>query len=348
MKTHLHPASFALAAAGIAVIGFGVGTTYAQAPVPPNPYRWDQSWVPKLSGGRTWGSSAGVDVDRDGNIYVAERCGGNPLGCEGKTVDPILKFDPSGRLVKSFGVGLFLQPHGLYVDKDGNVWATDAVAKNGKGLQVFKFSPEGKVLMTLGKAGVSGEGPDTFGYPTAVAVAPNGDIFVADGHSGCTCPNARIVKLSKEGRFIKSFGKKGSGPGELDGPHALAFDSQGRLFVADRSNNRIEIFDQDGKFLQVWKQFSRPSGIFITRNDTLLAIDSESRSGPGNGNNPGWTRGIRIGSAKDGTVAAFIPDPEPNPTGSSGGEGIAEFNGIIYAFGDHRQTMVAQRRYVKK
>jgi len=122
------------------------------------------------------------------------------------------------------------------------------------------------------------------------------------------------------------------------------------VFVADRSNNRIQIFDQDGKFLDQWKQFSRPSGIFINSSDTMFVIDSETKHVPGYGYNPGGSRGIRIGSAKDGSVTAFIPDPEPDPdhAGSTGGEGIAEFNGIIYAFGDHRQNMVAQRRYVKK
>jgi hypothetical protein len=322
---------------------------HAQAPSPPNPYRWDESWVPRLPEGRTWGSSAGTGVDRDGNIYVAERCGGNPLGCAGKTIDPILKFSPSGKLLASFGGGLFVQPHGLYVDRDGNVWATDVNAKDGVGHQVFKFGPSGKLLMKLGKAGVAGDGPDTFNQPSAVVVAPSGDVFVADGHGGENS-NARIVKFTKDGKFIKTWGKKGSGPGEFDAPHAIAMDSAGRVFVADRANNRIQIFDQDGKFLDQWKQFSRPSGIFINKNDTIFVIDSETKNVPGYGYNPGWTRGIRIGNAKDGTVTAFIPDPEVDPdhSGSTGGEGVAEFHGVIYGFGDHRQKMVAQRRYVKR
>ena len=143
----------------------------------------------------------------------------------------------------------------------------------GKGHQVFKFSPDGKVLMTLGKAGVAGNGPDEFNAPSAVLVAPNGDIFVADGHGRET--NARIVKFSKDGKFIKTWGKKGSAPGEFDIPHALAIDSQGRLFVGDRQNNRIQIFDQDGKFLDQWTQFSRPSGIFIDKHDVIYVADSE-------------------------------------------------------------------------
>ena len=330
------------------LVGLSAGRPAAQSAALPNPYRWDESWVPKLPAGRTWGSSAGVAVDRNGNIWVAERCGGNPLGCDGKTIDPILEFDPSGKLLKSFGGGLFVQPHGITVDRDGNIWATDVNAKDGKGHQVFKFSPDGKVLMKLGKAGVAGDGPDTFNQPSAVAVAANGDVFVADGHGGDS--NARIVKFSKDGKFIKTWGRRGSAPGELDTPHAIAIDSKGRLFVADRANNRIQIFDQEGKSLAEWKQFSRPSGIFINKDDTIFVIDSETKNVQGYGYNPGWARGIRIGSAKDGTVTAYIPDPEPDPdhAGSTGGEGIAEFGGIIYAFGDHRQKLVAQRRYVKK
>jgi sugar lactone lactonase YvrE len=209
-----------------------------------------------MPAGRAWGSTSGVDIDVDGtSVWVAERCGafappslmkpGTPFACDGSSLPPILKFDSSGTLVKAFGEGLLLFPHGLHVDRDGNVWVTDGLGKDGKGHQVFKFSPDGRVLMRLGKAGVAGDGPDEFNAPSAVLVASNGDIFVADGHGGNT--NARIVKFSKDGKFIKSWGKKGSSPGEFDIPHALAMDSRGRLFVGDRQNNRIQIFDQDGK-----------------------------------------------------------------------------------------------------
>ena len=175
--------------------------------------------------------------------------------------------------MKSFGAGLFVFPHGIHVDRDGNVWVTDAQGRDGKGHQVFKFSPEGKVLMTLGKAGVAGNGPDTFNAPSSVLVAPNGDIFVGDGHGGNT--NSRIVKFAKDGKFIKTWGKKGTAPGEFDTPHALAMDLRGRLFVGDRNNNRIQIFDQDGKFIDQWAQFSRPSGVYIDSNDVIYVADSE-------------------------------------------------------------------------
>ncbi len=337
-----------LAVAGLTTLLSSTAGVDAQGASAPNPYHWDHNWVPKLPDGREWGSSAGVGVDTAGNIYVAERCGGNPLGCDGKTIDPIVVFSPAGKFIRSFGGGLFVQPHGLTVDRDGNVWATDVNAKGGKGHQVFKFSSDGKVLMRLGKAGVAGNGPDTFAQPSAVVVAPSGDIFVADGHIGDDS-NERVVKFSRDGRFIRTWGKRGKGPGEFDGPHCIAMDSRGRLFVCDRSNNRIQIFDQDGTFIDQWTQFGRPSGIFIDATDTMYVIDSESKNVQGYGYNPGGHRGIRIGSARDGKVVAFIPDPEPDPdhSGSTGGEGIAEFNGVIYGFGDHRQKMPAQRRYVR-
>jgi sugar lactone lactonase YvrE len=304
-------------------------STYGQGdPQPtnslPNPYRTVENWA-KLPEGRTWGSTAGIAVDGKGNIWVAERCGANT--CAGSTLAPILEFDPSGKLLTSFGAGMFVFPHGIGVDTNGNVWVTDGQGADGKGHQVFKFSPKGQVLLRLGKAGVAGDGPDTFNQPSDVAVAPNGDIFVADGHGGNS--NARIVKFSKDGRFLMTWGKKGSGPGEFDAPHGLAFDSRGRLFVADRGNNRIQIFDQQGKFIDQWKQFSRPSGIFIGKNDVLYVADSESGSvAP---QRSAWKRGIRIGSARDGSVTALIPDPAENMTGTSAAEGVAgDDRGVIY------------------
>jgi DNA-binding beta-propeller fold protein YncE len=292
----------------------------------PDPYRTIENWA-KLPEGRAWGSTAGVTVDRKGNIWVAERCAAN--SCAGSNLAPILEFDPSGKLLTSFGAGMFIFPHGITADRDGNIWVTDGDGKDGKGHQVFKFSPKGKVLLTLGKAGVAGDGEDTFNKPSAVAIAANGDIFVADGHGGNS--NARIVKFSKDGKFIMTWGTKGSAPGELNIPHALAFDSKGRLFVADRGNNRIQIFDQNGKFIDQWQQFSRPSGIFIDQNDVIYVADSESGSVAKD--RGAWKRGIRVGSAKDGSLSAFIPDPnaDPNYTGTSAAEGVAaDSKGVIY------------------
>ncbi|MCU1338300.1 MAG: hypothetical protein JWO19_3881 [Bryobacterales bacterium] len=326
----------------LVVIG---ATVFAQNNSQPNPYRTIENWA-KLPDGRAWGSSSAVDIDRDGrSVWVAERCGAN--SCAGKTEDPILRFDVSGKLVKSFGSGMFLFPHGIAVDKDGNVWITDGQARDGKGFQVVKFSPDGKVLMTLGKAGGGTEAPESFNQPNDVAIAPNGDIFVAEGHTP-GMGTAQILKFNKDGKFLKKWGKHGSAPREFEVPHALAFDARGRLFVGDRANNRIQIFDQDGKFLDQWKQFGRPSGLYIDKNDILYVTDSESTDKEGYGYNPGWKRGIRIGSARNGVVTAFIPDPLV-PAGAlpatSTSEGVAaDADGVIYGAEVGSKSL---KRYVK-
>ena len=293
----------------------------------PSPYLPGVSWG-LLPGGRKWGSTAGIVVGPDGNIWAIDRCGAHGsrgTNCADSPLDPILEFDPSGKFLKSFGKGLFVSPHKISVDHEGNLWIADNGIKDGKGQQVFKFDENGKILLTLGKAGVAGPGLDTFDQPTEVAIAPNGDIFVADGHGEKPTDNARIMKFDAHGKFLKTWGKKGTGVSEFDCPHTLAFDSQGRLFVGDRQNNRIQIFDQDGHFIAEWKQFGRPSGIYIDKNDVIYVADSESRNGePGYGYNPGCRRGIRVGSAKDGSVSYFVPDAAPYPAAadSTGPEGI--------------------------
>jgi DNA-binding beta-propeller fold protein YncE len=294
----------------------------------PNPYRPVENWA-QLPAGVQWGQVIAVKPDAHGNLWVFHR------------TDPaIMEFDPSGKYLKGFAAGMFVQAHGLSIDRDGNLWVTDAQGKDGKGQQVFKFSPEGKILMTLGKTGVAGAGPDTFNGPCDVAIAPNGDIFVADGHGNDT--NARVVKFTKDGKFIKAWGKKGTGPGDFDTLHSIAMDSKGRIFIADRGNSRIQIFDQDGKFIDQWKQFGRPSGLFITKNDTLYSVDSQSDEKT----NPGMRRGIRIGSAKDGSVKIFIPDTSSDPAIALA-EGVsADAKGdVVYAAG---VSSMALHKFVKK
>jgi len=174
-------------------------------------------------------------------------------------------------------------------------------------------------------------------------VTPGGTIFVADGHD----PDkgvARIMKFAPDGRFMKQWGEHGAAAGQMDAPHAMAMDSKGRLFVGDRWNNRVDIFDQDGKLLDMWTQFGRPSGLFIDRNDTLYVSDSESRNPQGYGYHPGWKRGVRIGSAVTGKVAAFIPDTfaEPDKTSTSGAEGIwVDGKGVVWG------SQVGQRMVVR-
>jgi len=330
-------------------IGLGLLGTLALTGAPqaqmtaPNPYQ-GAPWG-ELPAGRTWGATSGVWTAPDGRqIWVAERCGANL--CAGSPLDPILLFDPSGRLVRSFGAGMFAWPHGLNVDREGNVWVTDAVGYGaqppGMGHVIYKFSPTGTLLMTLGQKGIAGQGPNTFRKPSATLVAPDGSIFVADGHDADG--NNRIVKLRADGTFIKEWGSTGQANGEFRDPHALAMDSQGRLFVADRGNSRIQIFDQEGTHLATWTQFGRPSGIFIDANDMLYAADSESNTA----RNPGWKRGMYIGSARTGWVTAFIPDPEPNPdaAGTSFAEGVTvDAQGNIYGAEVGSRSL---RRYVRR
>jgi sugar lactone lactonase YvrE len=285
-----------------------------------NPYRLVESW-PTLLPGMRWGAAINFLPDNQGGTWALLR-----------TEPPIAYFNASGALSKHFGEGMFVSGHGMCRDRDGNIWAGDSgpfgdnPATAGRGFQVFKFSPDGKVLLTLGKAGVSRAGQDTFIGPTACASLPNGDIMIADGHwprpATAQQDGDRLVRVTTDGRFVASYGKLGRGAGEFMGPHALAIDSQGRLFVADRSNNRIQIFDKDMTYLDSWKHFGRPSGITILKNDTLVVADSESGvrlPGPtgspeGDGaqfRNVGWKQGVRIGSAKDGSFIQFIEGTNP-------------------------------------
>ncbi len=309
----------------------------------PNPYRTVEGWA-KMPEGRKWGATSAVDIAPDGrSIWVAERCGAN--SCLNSDLPVVLKFDANGNLVTSFGSGLMIFPHGIHVDREGNVWVTDGQDNKPRrargappdsplppapdkliGHQVFKFSPEGKLLMTLGVAG-GGTGAEGFFQPNDVVTDREGTIYVAEGHGG---DNARIVVFDKSGKYLREFGKKGTGQVEFDQPHALAFDSNERLYVGDRSNNRIQILDKNGKYIDEWTQFSRPSGIFIDRNDMIYVADSESGS-VGNGRERTEKRGIRIGSVKDGKVIALIPDPLEKATNTSAAEGVAaDVAGNIY------------------
>jgi streptogramin lyase len=305
----------------------------------PNPYSAKR--VMPLPDGRSWGSTAGVDAAKGrSDVWAIDRCGSN--GCVGSHLDPLMHYDASGKLIGHMGADLFAFPHGIYVDQDGNVWVTDPLPPDGRGAggtvgqQVTKLSPTGKVLLQLGTRKLAGKGTNEFSSPSDVVVGKDGDVFVADGHGEGT--NERIMKFDKTGKYIKQWGKSGNGPcgaGEFSSLHALAIDSQGRLFVGDRDNNRIQIYDQDGQYLTCWYQFSRPSGIYIDADDNLFVADSESTDAPSKGldlSHPGWQRGIRIGSAKDGVVKYFIPDADPKG-GSSASEGVAAIGGGAVVYG---------------
>jgi sugar lactone lactonase YvrE len=316
---------------GLAIVGVVTfmatsSVAYAQNHAP-NPYRTVEGvWAP-LPDGREWGSTSLVEVSPDGEtIWAVDRCGENT--CVGHDdLDVVFQFDKDGKILRRWGAGMFVWPHGIDVDDDGNVWIADARGEGNRGHQVIKFSPEGDVLMRLGTAGVAGRTQSTFDQPNDVLVAPNGDIFVGDGHPANG--NNRIVKFSSDGTYLMEWGETGSAPGQFRTPHALAMDSQGLLYVGDRSNRRIQVFEQDGTFVRDFYNFGRASGLAIDGNDNLYVADSESNFR----RNGGYKRGIRIANISDLRIFAFIPDPEPDQdnSGTSAAEGVAVDNeGNVY------------------
>jgi hypothetical protein len=271
-------------------------------------YHVVEGWA-KLPAGRKWGGVSAIDMDKDGkSVWVFERCGEIDDGCAlHHDADPVLKFDENGTLVRHWGAGQSVYPHGIFIDQADHVWLVEGVAKGKEiGNTVREYSQDGHLMRLMGKPGVSGMGPDVFNGVSDVLQAPNGDIFVADGHDATT--NNRIVKYDRNGKYLMEWGKLGKGPGEFNSPHGLAMDKEGRLYVADRSNSRIQVFDQNGKFLTEWKQFGRPSGVFITKDDMIYVADSLSSDTT----NPGFKNGIRWGRIKDGKVIGFIPWNEYN------------------------------------
>ncbi len=291
-----------LTAVAAIVVAFAAAATIhtVRAQAAESHYQVVENWAQFPPGVTKWGSATGVDVDAHDNVYVLHR----------NQAMPIMVFDRNGKFLRAWGQGMFKTTHFLRVDRFGYVWVTDR-----GNMQAFKFSSDGKLLMTLGKKGVTGDNTsqDTFNGMGDVAVAKNGDIFIADGEG----PNTRVVKFSKNGKFIKWWGGKGTGPGQFNVPHSIAIDGKGRVYVADRSNNRIQIFDQNGKFLNQWTNFGTPWGLFI-KGDLIYVVD-------GTANNC-----LLIASTKDGKVLDKI-DGLGNPTAvtvdSSGAIYVGEVNG---------------------
>ena len=282
----------------VGIVALSLATLVGQE-IPDAPYTEVPNWGPEKVGDFNW-EPAGVDTDAKGNVYYLRR-----------SSPALFVMDPSGKVLRSFGNDMFVWAHGLHVDRQNNIWATDCTigpsagsqsqlqlpdvkAKaSGKGHAVYKFSPKGKLLMTLGKIGQPGSGTDQFECPADVITGKDGTIYVTDGHEG-DHPNGRIHMFTKDGKLIKIFGKKGNGPGEFASPHTLAWDSQGRLFVGDRSNGRIEIFDKDGNFLQETKAFGGPAGIAITSDDTMYVCCAKNQ--------------VYVGSAKTLQVTGIVKD----------------------------------------
>jgi DNA-binding beta-propeller fold protein YncE len=313
-----------------------------------NPYQAVEAPTPpSFMNGGEWGEMIQVRMDSQGNVYVLHRCFKVVLGdpnvapghsdglsanCFGRwsVHPPILKFSASGEYLDSFGSGLVGRPHGFSVDHQGNMWVTDVSLVEGEmGAVVLKLSPSGELLMTLGTPGVVGESESRFNRPSSVAVAPNGDIYVADGEG----PNNRIVMFTPAGQYTGEWGTTGSGPGQFSTPHDIVIDSRGQVFIGDRGNSRVQVFQADGTFIKEWKNFGRPSGIYLNREtDTLYVTDSTSNAA----SNPGISRGIYVGSALTGEVSYFIPDPDlhlADQTRISGASGITSNadDSVIYA-----------------
>ena len=306
-----------------------------EASAQPNPYRTDRAWAKLPEGRKSLGAVANIRPDPDGkHLWVLTRCGSeNGCATTGLNLDPILQFDFDGNVVKSFGRGLIMFPHGFFVDREGNVYVTEGAPaaddrakpglKLGKGFQVYKFSPDGKVLMTLGTAGVPGEDQTHFNGVSGVAVAANGDIWVVDGHR---FGNNRMVRFSKDGKFIQQWGggvgSESAEQGRFNDPHDINIDSKGQIYVADRGNCRVQVFDKDGKFIKQWTQFGKPSSIFFDGHNNVYVPDGMSDDKW----NQGWAKGIRVADATSGWVTAFIPDVDGSSTESVG----VDVNGNLY------------------
>ena len=319
-----------------------------------NPYHANPGWD-KLPGGRVFGALTGVFPDPDGrHMWMLSRCGEN--NCADSDLDPIIKFDMDGKVVDSFGAGIFGFPHGFFLDHEGYLWVTEGAPhgdsraepgyRRGLGHQVLKLNQQGEVVMTLGEAGVHGDDESHFNGPADVVVAPNGDIWVADGHRG---GNNRIVKFSADGRFLLQVGggvgSESKEAAKFDDPHGIAMDSRGQIYVADRGNNRIQIFNQDAELVAIWTQFGKPSGLFIDRNDVLYSVDGLSNlERPAWRDNPGWEQGIRIGDTKTGWVTAFIAKHEAG--GGAGNEFLGvDFDGNIYVNDLPRQKITKYTQF---
>ena len=232
----------------------GLSLAISESNFPGMHYKVDPGW-PTLPPGWNFGEVAGVAADAKGHVFVFHR-----------GEHPIMEFTPEGRLVRSWGEGLFIRPHAIRVDPEGNIWTVDNDTH-----QVLKMDPSGRIRMVVGRRGQSGETEETFNRPTDVAFAANGDFYVSDGYV-----NSRVVRFSKEGRYITAWGKKGDGEGEFNLPHSVAVDRQGRVYVGDRENYRLQVFDANGKFLTQWKHVGSPWGLDMQPDQTLFIADGHN------------------------------------------------------------------------
>jgi sugar lactone lactonase YvrE len=226
-------------------------TAAAQENWPKLALKADPNW-PTLPAGWTFEETPGVAVDKREHVFVFHR---GPHS--------IIEFDKDGTVVRTWGDGVFVRPHALKFDPEGNLWASD-----DQGHMVVKMDDKGRVRMVLGRKNTKGETNDLFNRPTDIGFGPNGDVYITDGYG-----NSRVVQYTREGKFVRTWGKKGSGEGEFDLPHGIAIDKRGRVYVGDRENRRMQVFDADGKFITQWKHVGSPWGVVITSDDHLYMCD---------------------------------------------------------------------------
>ncbi|MGA0203523.1 MAG: peptidyl-alpha-hydroxyglycine alpha-amidating lyase family protein [Pseudohongiellaceae bacterium] len=271
-----------------------VGAAFFALALQAQEYVMDPDWPKPLPENIEWGQVPNVTIDREGFIYAFHR-----------SDPPVLKFDTEGNLIDSFGGAQWVaRPHGFRLTPEGDIWTTDYQRESGH--TITKIDTAGNILLRLGARGFAGSGPNTFNGPADVAQAEDGSFFVADGHW-----NNRVVKFDAAGRYLLEWGGKGSGPGQFDVPHTILIDRRGRVFVGDRSNERIQLFTQEGEYLTEWDQFGRPSGMFIDHEDVLYVADYEK------------LRGVTYGNAENGEVLGFIEGSEPEGV-------VVDLDGNVY------------------
>ena len=271
-----------------------VGAAFFALALQAQEYVMDPDWPKPLPENIEWGQVPNVTIDREGFIYAFHR-----------SDPPVLKFDTEGNLIDSFGSAQWVaRPHGFRLTPEGDIWTTDYQRESGH--TITKIDTAGNILLRLGARGFAGSGPNTFNGPADVAQAEDGSFFVADGHW-----NNRVVKFDASGRYLLEWGGKGSGPGQFDVPHTILIDRRGRVFVGDRSNERIQLFTQEGEYLTEWDQFGRPSGMFIDHEDVLYVADYEK------------LRGVTYGNAENGEVLGFIEGSEPEGV-------VVDLDGNVY------------------
>jgi streptogramin lyase len=304
-------------------------------------------------------------MDPDGkHLWLLDRCGAN--GCAESDPDPIIEVDMDGNMVQSFGKGLTSFPHVFFIDHEGNIWVTDGAAegdprgvageKKRLGHQVYKFSHDGKLLMKLGTAGVSGADDTHMDGPMGVVVGPNGDIWVTDGHRGPqtgsnkdnmfgSCGgNNRLIHFSGDGKFIKAWrggiGSEGHGPLQFNDPHGIYIDADGTMCIADRGNLPVQVIDKEGNFKTQWLQYGKPSAVALDGKGNIFVADGMADMHW----NPGWERGIRVGDIKTGYVKAFIPDEEATKGAGTEFLGV-DVNGVIYSGASGRPGLVVHELF---